>query len=75
MDFKVGDKIYKLLNKGEPDKTQIFEIESITREDDGNWHDGYSTNWIVSLVGEDKLFIITYKAWGSHMANYAVKVE
>jgi|LauGreDrversion2_2_1035103.scaffolds.fasta_scaffold18765_1 hypothetical protein len=75
MDFKVGDKIYKLLNNGELDKTKIFEIKSITQNEDGNWHDGYSTFWVATLVGEDKLFIITYKSWGSNTSNYAVKVE
>ena len=75
MDFKVGDKIYKLLNNGEIYKTKIFEIENITQEEDGNWRDGFSTCWVATLVGEDKLLIITHKSCGSNTSNYAVKVE
>jgi len=71
MDFEVGDKIFKI-SKGVIDKTKTFEIESISEQHDGNWHDGYVTSWIASLVGEDKLFMIAFKVWGSPIEIYAV---
>lgn len=46
MDFSKGDKIYKIIN-GIVDKSKIYEIESVKEENDGNWHDGYITTWIV----------------------------
>ena len=70
MDFKVRDKIFKITN-GILDKSKSFEIESITEQHDGNWHDGYTTFWIASLAGEDKLFMIAFKIWGSPIEIYA----
>ena len=77
MEFKTGDKIYKRKN-GIVDKSKVYEIESITEENEGNWHDGYNTIWIASLVGENELFIIKFSIWGEITEIYAekaVKIE
>lgn len=74
MDLKPGDKIYKIF-KGITDKSKVFEIESISEEQEGDWHDGYVTSWIASLVGEEMLYIIAFKSWGSCAEIYAEKVE
>lgn len=72
MEFKPGDKIYKRKN-GFADKSKIYEIESITEENEGNWHDSYNTIWIASLVGENELFIIKFAIWGEITEIYAEK--
>jgi hypothetical protein len=72
MDLKPGDKIYKITN-GAVDKSTVFEIENVTEQHDGNWHDGYITSWVASLVGEEKLFMTAFKAWGSVPEIYAEK--
>jgi len=72
MDFKVGDKIYKRKN-GFVDKSKVYEIENITEESEGNWHDGYNTIWVASLVGENELFIIKFAIWGEVTEIYAEK--
>lgn len=72
MDLKAGDKIYKRKN-GVADKSKVYEIESITEENEGNWHDGYNTIWIASLVGENELFIIKFAIWGEITEIYAEK--
>ena len=74
MEFKVGDKIYKI-KSGVVDKSNVYEIENIKIENDGNWHDGYVTNWIASFIGEKELFIIMFKCWGEKTEIYAEKVE
>jgi hypothetical protein len=75
MDLKPGDKIYKIF-KGVVDKSKVFEIESTTQENDGNWHDGYITSWTASLVGEERLYMTAFKMWGtSYSEIYAEKVE
>jgi hypothetical protein len=63
MDFNPGDKIFKRKNCI-IDKSKVYEIESITEENEGNWHDGYNTIWVASLVGETELFIIKFAIWG-----------
>ena len=76
MDFKPGDKIYKLIN-GQPDKTVIYEIKEIIEEDGGNWHDGFSTTWsaiIRSNETEEKI-VIKHNQWGSYQKQYIIKVE
>jgi len=72
MDLNPGDKIYKRKN-GIADKSKVYEIESITEENEGNWHDGYNTIWIASLVGENELFIIKFAIWGEITEIYAEK--
>lgn len=72
MDLKAGDKIYKRKN-GIADKSKVYEIESITEESQGNWHDGYNTIWIASLVGETELFIVKFAIWGEITEIYAEK--
>ena len=75
MDFKVGDKIYKLKN-GEPDKTIIYEIKQILEEQYGNWHDGFYTTWsaiIISNEIEEKI-IIKHNQWGSYHKENLVKI-
>jgi len=74
MDFNPGDKIYKRKN-GVADKSKVYEIESIKEENEGNWHDGYNTIWVASLVGEDELFIIKFAIWGEITEIYAEKFE
>jgi len=75
MDLKPGDKIYKIF-KGITDKSKAFEIEFITQEQDGNWHDGYITSWTASLVGEERLYMTAFKMWGTSCVEiYAEKVE
>jgi hypothetical protein len=74
MDFVAGDKIYKIV-KGVVDKSKVFEIDHVTEQHDGNWHDGYITTWIASLVGEEKLFMTAFKAWGSAPEIYAEKCK
>jgi hypothetical protein len=70
-----GDKIYKIF-KGVVDKSKVFEIESITQENYGNWHDGYITSWTASLVGEERLYMTEFRVWGtSYSEIYAEKVE
>lgn len=73
MDFSRGDKIYKIIN-GIVDKSKIYEIESVKEENDGNWHDGYITTWIVTLFGEKQKFLLGLKIWGSVPEFYAEKV-
>ena len=68
-DFKVGDKIYK---KGEkPIKYTIMKIEEILG---GNWHDGFSSEFIAEL-DDGTNFVLCYT---SHMNQifmvYALKV-
>jgi len=72
MDLKAGDKIYKRKN-GIADKSKVYEIESITEESQGNWHDGYNSIWIASLVGETELFIVKFAIWGEITEIYAEK--
>ena len=72
MEFNPGDKIYKRKN-GVADKSKVYEIESITEENEGNWHDGYNTIWVASLVGETELFIIKFAIWGEITEFYAEK--
>jgi hypothetical protein len=72
MDLKAGDKIYKRKN-GIADKSTVYEIESITEESQGNWHGGYNTIWIASLVGETELFIVKFAIWGEITEIYAEK--
>jgi hypothetical protein len=72
MDLKAGDKIYKRKN-GIADKSKVYEIESITEENQRNWHDGYNTIWIASLVGETELFIVKFAIWGEITEIYAEK--
>lgn len=72
MDLKAGDKIYKRKN-GVADKSKVYEIESITEESQGNWHDGYNSIWIASLVGETELFIVKFTIWGEITEIYADK--
>jgi hypothetical protein len=74
MDFKAGDKIYKIKN-GILDKSKVYEIENIKIEKGGNWHDGYFTNWIASLMGERELFIIVFIVWGEKTEIYAARAE
>jgi hypothetical protein len=74
MDLKAGDKIYKLKN-GIADKSKVYEIDTIKIENEGNWHDGYNTIWVASLVGEDELFIIKFSVWGEITETYAEKFE
>jgi len=72
MDLNPGDKIYKRKN-GIVDKSKVYEIENITEESEGNWHDGYNTIWVASLVGENELFIIKFAIWGEITEIYAEK--
>ena len=72
MDLKAGDKIYKRKN-GIADKSKVYEIESITEESQGNWHNGYNSIWIASLVGETELFIVKFAIWGEITEIYAEK--
>jgi hypothetical protein len=72
MDLKAGDKIYKRKN-GIADKSKVYEIESIREESQGNWHDGYNSIWIASLVGETELFIVKFAIWGEITEIYAEK--
>jgi len=72
MDLKAGDKIYKRKN-GIADKSKVYEIERITEESQGNWHDGYNSIWIASLVGETELFIVKFTIWGEITEIYAEK--
>ena len=76
MDFKKGDKIYKLKN-GEPDKTVIYEIKEIIDEDCGNWYDGFYTIWFAVIIsnGTEERIIIKHNQWGSYDKQYIVKIE
>ena len=58
MDFKVGDKVYKLkydVKESTPDKSILYKIKEISVEEGGNWHDGFSTTWYAVLIPVDFL--------------------
>ena len=76
MDFKIGDKIYKLKN-GEPDKTIVYEIKEILKEQGGNWHDGYDTTWSAMIESNQiqEKIVIKYIQCGSYTREFIVKIE
>jgi hypothetical protein len=74
MDFSRGDKIYKIIN-GDVDKSKIYEIDTIKIENGGSWSDGYFTNWVAFLVGEDEPLVIRFTVWGEKSEIYAEKAE
>jgi hypothetical protein len=77
MDFKIRDKVYKIINN-QIDKNTIYEIKEIIEENEGNWHDGYSTTWIAILNnenGEEERHVIKHNVWGSyHSKSTIVKI-
>jgi hypothetical protein len=54
-DFKVGDKIHKIVNNIILIE-KIYIILSIREKKGGNWHDGYTTEYIALMkeINENK---------------------
>ena len=82
MDFKVGDKIYKIIN-GNVDDTTMYQIIEISEREEGNYHDGFYTIYIAFILpiesddSSQKMeqYIIKRNQWGSYKRDYAILVN
>jgi hypothetical protein len=67
-NYKVGDYIYKTKNNKIETDLKLYKILSIKEERGGNWHDGFSINYIATILSQDSTtdysteeYLIQYK--------------